>query len=505
MTPSLSVSFKSYPEKPKGTLVLMIGEDRALKAPVAEGLDAHLSGLLQHALKISPAFTGKVGEALTLPIPKGHGIDRVVLLGAGKAKTLNAFDLESMGAKLAGNLRAHKIEAAGIVFEADTYGKLEQAHAAAHLAVGAALGGYDFIKYKTAQKKEKIKTDLTLYVHKPADAKKAHARLEAMVEATLFARDLVNEAPNVLYPDSYAKLIAKTLKPLGVKVTILDEKQMAKLGMGAALAVAQGSEKPARIVALEWQGKKQSAKEKPVGFVGKGVTFDTGGICIKPAPGMEDMKMDMAGSAAVVGLFMALAKRKAKVHAVGVVGLVENMPSDRAYRPADIITAMNGKTIEVLNTDAEGRLVLADALCYIQKKYNPKAIVDLATLTGAIIVALGHEYCGSFVNDDALWQQLHAASLDTGEKLWRMPLDDTFAKQMEGTVTDVKNMGNGRDAGSSLGAHFIEKFLDPKVPWAHLDIAGTAWIKSGKPTVPKGATGFGVRLLDHFVETQFEK
>ncbi len=503
---TINFSFKPYPKAPKGTLALLVSNSRQLSEKVGQGVDDHVYGLLTQAIRLSDSFTGKIGETLTVTIPKGRGIDRVILLGSGKESDLSLLEAEAIGAGLCACLRVHKINDAHIVLDEEIYGKINAQLCAAHIAAGMQLGGYSFDKYKNPNAKAHS-INISLSTLKPMDAKKAYEAISGLIKATVFTRDLVNEAPNILYPDSYAKRVEKALKPLGVQVKVLDEKAMLKLGMGSLLAVAQGSDKPARLVVLEWNGLKSSSKkgkkktqQGPLGFVGKGVTFDTGGISIKPSAGMEEMKMDMAGSAAVVGLFMTLAYRKAPVHAVGVIGLVENMPSDRAYRPADIITAMNGKTIEVLNTDAEGRLVLADCMCYLQKVYKPSLIVDLATLTGAIIVALGHEYCGTFVNNEKLWRELEKASSVTGEKLWRMPLDDAFAKQMDGTITDVKNLGNGRDAGSSLGAHFIEKFLDPKVPWAHLDIAGTAWIKAGKPTVPKGASGFGVRLLDQFVK-----
>jgi leucyl aminopeptidase len=282
-------------------------------------------------------------------------------------------------------------------------------------------------------------------------------------------------------------------------VEVLDEKKMAKLGFGAHLAVGMGSIRPPRVVIMRWNGTSKKSN-KPLAFVGKGVTFDTGGISIKPAAGMEEMKMDMGGSAAVVGLIRALAQSKAKVDVVGIVGLAENMPSDRSYRPADIVTSLSGKTIEVLNTDAEGRLVLCDALTYVQKTYKPSMIIDLATLTGAIMVALGFEYAGAFVNDDKLWGQLEKASKATGEKLWRMPLDQAYRDEMTNNITDLKNLGNqGRYGGACSAAGFLEHFIEDGTPWAHLDIAATAWMKTEKATVPKGGTGFGVRLLYRLV------
>ena len=329
------------------------------------------------------------------------------------------------------------------------------------------------------------------------------------IEGTFLARDLVNEPPNRLYPESYVETIKKELKPLGVEIDVLDEKKMQKLGMEAILAVGMGSARPPRMVIMRWNGTgkngKSAAKSVPLALVGKGVTFDTGGISLKPGPGMDEMKMDMGGSAAVVGTMKTLALRGAKVDVIGAIGLAENMPSDRAYRPGDVIGSHSGKTIEVLNTDAEGRLVLCDVLSYVQDTYSPKTVIDLATLTGAMMVALAHEYCGTFVNNDDLWKSLETASAETGEKLWRMPLDEVWKKDMEGNFGDVQNLAksNGRYGGACTAAGFLEHFIKPKVKWAHMDIAGTAWIKSDKPTTPKFGTGFGVRVLNTYIKNTY--
>ena len=370
---------------------------------------------------------------------------------------------------------------------------------------------YKFEQYKSEKERQEDEPeDVSLgcthfVIFESEAAEMLYADRDCVIEGTFWARDLVNEPPNALYPDAYAKRIKEQLKPLGVEVEILDEKKMKKLGMGALLAVGQGSDNAPRMVIMRWRGDK-AANDAPLAFVGKGVTFDTGGISLKPGLGMEDMKMDMGGSAVVVGLIKALAARKAKINAVGVVGLVENMPSARAYRPADIITAYNGKTIEVLNTDAEGRLVLADALAYVQDVYKPRFVIDLATLTGATIVALGNEYCGTFASDDALWTQLDAAGKDVNEKLWRMPLDDVWKKEVEGSISDVKNMGNSsHNAGACTAAGFLAHFIKGDLPWVHMDIAGTAWIKKDKDTVPKYGTGFGVRVLERFVAQNYER
>jgi leucyl aminopeptidase len=305
----------------------------------------------------------------------------------------------------------------------------------------------------------------------------------------------------VIYPETLASR-AESLKEFGVTVEILDEAAMRALGMNALLAVAQGSARPPRLAVLQWQGAGRN--EAPLAFIGKGVTFDTGGLSIKPAAGMEEMKWDMAGSAVVIGLVRLLAARKARVNAVGVAGLVENMPSGTAQRPGDIVTSMSGQTIEVINTDAEGRLVLADALWYCRQRFKPRLMVDLATLTGAVIVALGHHHAGLFANDDALAEQLIAAGKAVAEPVWRLPLAESYDRDIDSDAADVKNIAGGRAAGSIIGAQFLQRFVD-SVPWAHLDIAGVAWSKKDAPTVPKGATAFGVRLLDRFVAQYYEE
>jgi len=320
-----------------------------------------------------------------------------------------------------------------------------------------------------------------------------------------FTRDLVSEPANILYPDSFAKQ-AKSLERLGVKVEVLGEAQMRRLGMGALLGVGQGSVRESKMVVMQWNGsgRKNRGKkaEAPVAFVGKGVTFDTGGISIKPSAGMEDMKWDMGGAGVVVGLLKALAGRKAKANVVGVVGLVENMPDGNAQRPGDIVTSMSGQTIEVLNTDAEGRLVLADALWYTKERFKPKFMVNLATLTGAIIISLGNQHAGLFSNNDTLSERLTQAGKDVDEPLWRMPISPEYDKMINSDAADMKNIG-GRGAGSITAAQFLHRFVD-KVPWAHLDIAGVTWSKTDAPTVPKGGTAFGVRLLDQLVRNHYE-
>jgi leucyl aminopeptidase len=372
--------------------------------------------------------------------------------------------------------------------------------------MGAVLRSYRFDRYRTKEKPdEKPKlSKITVLTSETGKAKAAWEPLDATAKGVFITRDLVSEPPNVLDPPEMAERCRK-LTELGLKVEILGPKEMGKLGFGALLGVSQGSIKEPRMVVMHWNGaggNGRKQKDKPVVFVGKGVTFDTGGISIKPAGGMEDMKWDMAGAGTVIGLMAALAGRKAKVDAIGLVGLVENMPSGAAQRPGDVVTSYSGQTIEVINTDAEGRLVLADVLWYAQQKFDPKFMIDLATLTGAIIVGLGHEYAGLFSNDDELSQKLTAAGQATGERVWRMPLDEAYDKQIRSEIADMKNVG-GRPGGSITAAQFVQRFVNGK-PWAHLDIAGTAWSTKDAAVIPKGATAFGVRLLDRLVADNYE-
>jgi leucyl aminopeptidase len=363
---------------------------------------------------------------------------------------------------------------------------------------GLKLKSYLFEKYKTKVKKRNI---YLAVVGKNIPPLKDQIRLAAVEEGIFYARDLVSEPGNVLYPDEYAKRLGY-LKKYGLKVNVYDKKKLKKLGMNALLGVGQGSSRGSYLVSIEWKGLKN--KSKPLGFVGKGVCFDTGGISLKPAKFMEDMTYDMAGSAVVVGLMKTLALRKAKVNAVGVVGLVENMPDGNAQRPGDIVKSYSGKTIEILNTDAEGRLVLADAISYTEKKFKPKFIVDLATLTGAIIVSLGSEYAGLFSNDDKISDQLSKAGEKVGEKVWRMPLNDNYDKLIDSKKADMQNINYVGGAGSTTAAQFLQRFILNKTPWAHLDIAGMAFSKYGGALNSGGATGYGVRLLNQLIEDNYE-
>ena len=368
-----------------------------------------------------------------------------------------------------------------------------------HFLHGLKLKSYEFKKYKT--KKDLKNISISIFGNKNKNSVQNQIKFNAIEEGTFFARDLVSEPGNVLHPDEYAKRLI-TLKKDGLKVNVYDEKKLKKLGMHALLGVGQGSIRGSYLVTLEWSGAKNNSK--PLAFVGKGVCFDTGGYSLKPARFMEDMTYDMAGSATVVGLMKSLALRKAKVNAVGVVGLVENMVSGNAQRPGDIVKSYSGKTIEILNTDAEGRLVLADALTFTEKKFKPKFIIDLATLTGAIIVCLGSEYAGLFSNDDKLSKQLFEAGEKVQEKVWRMPLHKNYDKLMNSKNADVQNINYVGGAGSTTAAQFLQRFILNKTPWAHLDIAGMAFSKYGGALNSGGATGYGVRLLNQLVEENYE-
>jgi leucyl aminopeptidase len=491
----MKISF-AKPEEPRaGAVAVGVWEDGAL-TPSAQRLDEASEGAVERALKASPRFKGKGGETVTILAPHRLGVSCILLLGLGKPAAADAKSLQDLGGNLVATLNAAGETEASLLLDL-------AADAAAQAAYGAQLRAYRFDKYKTKEKAEKKPSlkRLVVMTDAAAAAKRAYAPLAEAAEAVAFARDLVSEPANVIYPETLAAQ-AKTLETFGVEVEILDEERMRALGMNAILGVAQGSERPPRLVVMQWHGAADKSAA-PLAFVGKGVTFDTGGISIKPASGMWDMKWDMAGSAAVIGLMRLLAARKARVNAVGVVGLVENMPSGTAQRPGDIVTSMSGQTIEVLNTDAEGRLVLADALWYCQDRFKPALMVDLATLTGAVNVALGNKCAGLFANDDRLADRLLAAGKASGELLWRLPLADSYDRDIDSDAADVKNIAGDRAAGSIIGAQFLQRFVN-KVPWAHLDIAAMAWSKKDAATVPKGATAFGVRLLDQFVRADYE-
>ena len=411
-------------------------------------------------------------------------------------KDLKTSDIESLGAKFHGYINYDKKN--DYFVNSDT-ADIKIKNFVGYFLHGLKLKSYEFNIYKS--KKDTKFVSINVIGNNNKVSIKDQLRFKALEEGTFFARDLVSEPGNILHPDEYAKRI-NSLKKFGLKINIYDEKKLKKLGMNALLGVGQGSIRGTYLVTMEWNGAKNNSK--PLAFVGKGVCFDTGGISLKPAKFMEDMTYDMAGSATVVGLMKNLALRKAKINVVGVVGLVENMPGGNAQRPGDIVKSFSGKTIEVLNTDAEGRLVLADALTFTEKKFKPEFMVDLATLTGAIIVSLGSEYAGLFSNNDKLSKQLLDAGEKVEEKLWRMPLHKNFDKLIDSKNADMQNINYVGGAGSTTAAQFLQRFILSKTPWAHLDIAGMAFSKYGGALNSGGATGYGVRLLNKLIEDDYE-
>ncbi len=487
----LDIAFARPALPDSGALVLLVGEGER-PAGVGAQADEATGGAIARALQVAE-FKGGKGKTCTVLAP-GAGLTRVIAVGLGKRDGLTRQALEDAG--------GHAMAALGrdtrAVIAADGLG----AEQAADVALGAALRFYRFDRYRTKEKPEdKPKlAGLDVMTAEFDAASQAFVPRVAVANGVFLARDLVSEPANVLNPAEMA-VRCEALRDLGVEVEVLGPDELARLGFGALLGVSQGSANEPRVVVMQWHGGAKG-EGKPLAFIGKGVTFDTGGISIKGAAGMEDMKWDMAGAGTVVGLMSALAGRKARANVVGIVGLVENMPSATAQRPGDVVTSLSGQTIEVINTDAEGRLVLADVLWYCQQRFDPAFMVDLATLTGAIIVGLGHEHAGLFSNDEALSGKLIAAGLETGEKLWRMPLNEEYDRQIKSDIADMKNVG-GRAAGSITGAQFIQRFVNGK-PWAHLDIAGMAWASKDGPTRPKGATAFGVRLLDRLVREHYE-
>ncbi|MBA3446897.1 MAG: leucyl aminopeptidase [Pseudaminobacter sp.] len=497
MTSRPSISFSKIAAPKKGSVIVFAAEDGAL-GDAAKACDP--AGAFARAFPIAD-FSGKFGSSVEVLAPEGTPLDRLVAIGVGKPDSLNDHAWLKLGGTVATQLR----KATDIAVVAQIDGVEIGGAEAAKIAAGILLRAYIFDKYKTKKddsngsKGSDKPVKITIQCADPAAARKAFADAEAVVNGVVLARDLVNEPANVLGPVEFAAQ-AKELEALGVKVEILTEKEMRKLGMGALLGVAQGSPRPPRLVIMRWDGGR--AKDKPVAFIGKGVVFDSGGVSIKPAAGMEDMKGDMGGAAAVTGLMHALAARKAKANVVGIIGCVENMVDGSAQRPGDIVVSMSGQTIEVLNTDAEGRLVLADALWYCNQRFEPRFMVNLATLTGAIMVALGQSHAGLFSNNDELAERLTAAGLTTQEKLWRMPLGAEYDKLIDTKNADMKNIG-GRFGGSITAAQFLQRFVK-ETPWAHLDIAGTAMGSPSSDINQSWGSGFGVRLLDQLVRDHYE-
>lgn len=473
----------------KGTIVVFASEADNFTGTAGQ-IDALLSGGLARAAKISQ-FKAGAAEAVEIIAPLGFAAERVLLVGLGSdTKTRPSLSATRLGASLYAKQGVSHVETVHIFADGAVDGT------PAYIAEGMALRSYRFDKYLTKEdisKKPKL-SHVTFYVEDTAAASALHAKRSKVAAGARFTKDLISEVPNMLYPESFAAQL-KDLEALGIEVDILNEAEMAELGMNALLGVGQGSARGSQLVVMRWNGGKEG--DAPLAFVGKGVTFDTGGISLKPGEGMDAMKWDMGGAGIVSGLMKALAGRKASKNVVGVVGLVENMPDGNAQRPGDIVTSMSGQTIEILNTDAEGRLVLADALWYTQSKFEPELIIDLATLTGAMIISLGHEYAGYFTDSDDISDLLFKAGSDTGEKVWRLPLHENYDKLINSPAADMKNIG-GRGAGSITAAQFLKRFTND-VPWAHIDVAGMVWSDKEGPFFDKGATGYGVRLLDQFV------
>lgn len=491
-----TLSFSKTLEADAKVLVVFVDPDNKAGAIGKSVLDG-VAGGIDRAVAAT-GFTGKVGSFLDFLAPAGLAADRLIIAGAGPAAEFDAKTALKLGGQVYAKLKDVKAKAATVVFEG-IEGTLSP-ELGAEFALGLRLRAYDFDKYKTKKKDDAVvPTDITLVAEHAGKVKKAWADAEAIAEGVETARDLINEAPNTLGPVEFAAE-AERLKKLGVEVEVLGEKELKKLGFGSLLAVAQGSVRPPRLVIMKWNGGKSD--QQPIAFIGKGLVFDSGGISIKPAGGMEDMKADMGGAAAVTGLFRALAGRKAKVNAIGLLGIVENMPDGGSYRPGDILTSLSGQTIEVVNTDAEGRLVLADVLTYTADRFKPAFMINLATLTGAIVVALGAQIAGLFSNDDKLSADLIKAGEETDERLWRMPMGPEYDKLIDSRFADMKNSG-GRNAGSITAAQFLKRFVG-ETPWAHLDIAGTAMSSPETDINRSWASGYGVRLLDRLVRNLYE-
>jgi leucyl aminopeptidase len=498
----MQINFAAISAVQSGAWVVGAAEGPGLLAAALKA-DKACGGAVARAVAVSD-FKGKAGQTVEILAPAGLNVSRIVVLGLGKPGEVDGSALESAAASAVGKLKGTADTSLAFEIDLPKGSKLKPAEAAAHLALGAKLKSYAFNQYRTKNLEEHSAklAKVTILTSEAAAARKAWGRLEPVADSVFLARDLVNEPPNVLSPVEFARR-AKALAPTGLKVEVLGEAAMKKLGMGALLGVGQGSERESQLVVMQWNGSRKKTAP-PIAFVGKGVCFDSGGLSLKPGNSMMGMKGDMGGAAAVIGTMRALAVRRAKVNAVGIIGLVENMPDGKAQRPDDVVKSMSGQTVEVLNTDAEGRLVLADALWYAQDKFKPRFVVDLATLTGAILIALGAEHAGLFSNDDKLSSAITAAGKAVGEPVWRLPLGSSYDKLIKSKIADMKNIG-GQYAGSITAAQFLQRFVQEKTPWAHLDIAGVAWQDGEqKPLIPSWSTGWGVRLLDRLVADRYE-
>lgn len=494
--PTITFAAETMPKS--GTLVVFVGDKLALGA-AAKRVDEATDGLITKAAE-AQGFKGKRFGGMVLPLPRGLEARALLVVGLGEAEKMAEVDWSRLGGTVMGALPAGP-DGDVTIFAERPDGPVG-AREAAEIALGLMLRSYTFDGYKSksGDDPEPPARKITVCVADPTAAEASWQAASAIAAGTMLARDLVNEPANILGPVEFAERAAK-LADLGVSVTVMEPDELERLEMRALLGVAQGSVRPARVVVMEW--KHGAAEQKPVALVGKGVVFDTGGISIKPAAGMEDMKGDMGGAAAVVGTMHALAARKAKVNAVGIIGLVENMPDGNAQRPGDVVKSKSGQTIEVINTDAEGRLVLADLLTHTIETFDPAVVIDLATLTGAIIIALGHQHAGMFTDDDTVAAQLSDAGKATGDLVWRLPLAKEYDKLIESKIADMKNVG-GRAAGSITAAQFLKRFAKDSV-WVHLDVAGTAMGGVSNEVSRTFGSGFGVRLLERFVADYYEE
>jgi leucyl aminopeptidase len=493
----MQIKFIDNLSEEKDLLVLGIEEEFNLSTLVKE-IDTKLNSAVTQALNFG-SFKGKKGEFISFLTPPNSEIKAILLVGLGKGENIDDNLITSIGGKIASELNRLRIAKATIAIQTSDEVKMNEAN----LAFGAVLKSYRFDKYRTKEKSEEKPTlrELSIFTKNKQKTEADFAELQKIADGIFLTRELVSEPPNVIYPASLAEK-CKELSSLGIEVEVLGLEEMKKLGMGALLGVGQGSSKESKLVVMQWKGSINK-DDQPLAFIGKGVTFDTGGISIKPSQGMEDMKYDMGGSAVVIGLMKALAGRKAKANVVGVVGLVENMPDGNAQRPSDIVKSMSGQTIEVLNTDAEGRLVLADVLWYCQDRFKPKFMIDLATLTGAITITFGSVYAGVFSNNDELTEKLIKAGQKTQEKLWRLPLHESYDKMVNSEAADIQNVSNEKGAGSITAAQFLQRFVN-NIPWAHIDIAGVTWTRKDLDIIPKGATAFGVQLLNTMIKDNYE-
>ena len=477
--------------RPAGDFALVLPAEGS-KRPGVQGLgDATAS--VEAALKRS-RFDGDPGAVVEHFLDSDNG-RRLLVIGTGSESDASERLGGAAAARLLTSGESHAvIDLTGLGYDAD---------GAARVALGAALRSwrYDLYRTRLKDKHKPTLTGITIVGGGEGARQRYEERYAPVVEGVSLTRELVTEPANIIYPESFVERVTASVKNCGLELQVLSGEEMAKLGMGALLGVAQGSVREPKMLVLKWNGGKQG--EAPVAFIGKGVTFDTGGISIKPALGMESMKWDMGGAGAVAGAMKTLALRKAKANVVGICGLVENMPDGNAQRPGDVVKTMSGQTVEVINTDAEGRLVLSDAMTWTQKNFKPKVMVDLATLTGAMVISLGHEYAGIFSNDDKLAGDLIKAAGESGDKLWRQPLAEAYDRLIDSQIADMKNVGP-REAGSITAAQFLQRFVEDGVAWAHLDIAGMAWSDKAKPTYDKGATGYGVRLLDQYIADTVE-